>query len=248
MVARELGLGSLDDFVKRTNEGVDATVVAFKRALKEPERLAFFALHDLGYAARIFNWQRVLKVAEPALLPMLAGSICRSDRPLREKVPAAEALAAATIAGLGKSRHPQDPTVGAVLADTLEHASYARALNQRFRTTLDRDGIIGRAAIVGAGALIAAVKNKKAVVPSLLGGAALVAATQKAQDPKLRRQGVTGRGIGHGANMILVSEALTLIRATKNRRTLGTRVLEATAASLAALGQMLLIDGLMRRP
>lgn len=247
-MVRELGVGSLDKFLTRTTGGIEAFLASLKVAAEEPERAGFFIAHDVAFVARLCGWQRVLTVTEPLILPMLAGSVLRSERTGGKKVGISTALAVGTANQLAKTESPEHATAAATAAKIAQYGAYGLAVRGTFGSGLRPLGFAARAGLTSAGVVLAAWKNPKVAWVTALGGAAMSWATELADDPKIRDGNSHAEGVGHGANLMVAGEALTLIRATllKGRTGFGVRATEAAAGSLSALGQMLIVDGVAR--
>lgn len=243
----ELGTQRLDDIVDRTTEGVEAALASLTST--EPERIAFMAAHDATYFARVFGWQRVLSVAEPLVLPMLAGSALRSERTGGKKLGLGMGLAIGTGVQIAKSENPEKASGATAAAVATQYSSYALTIRGTFDASPGLVGTAVRSGMLAAGFGLALWKNRDVALATVAGGIPLVWASELANDPTIRRTGnVHARGVGHGANLVFAGEGLGLIRATllKGRRGWGARLAQATATSLTSLGQMLIVDGVSR--
>ncbi|AWB81104.1 hypothetical protein C3B44_01065 [Corynebacterium yudongzhengii] len=245
---KELGTDTLDAFVDRTHDGLEALLAALKKSTSEPERGAFLIAHDVAFAARVFGWQRLLAVAEPTALPLLSGAILRSHRPMVQKTAVTGGVIAGMISQLQRSAHPDRAGAPAILAAIAQYGAYGYAIKDAFRARVRPAGLGTRLGIVAAGVGLAAWKNPKVALASGLGGVAAAITTEFADDPRIRQGNTPAKGVGHGANLLFASEAATLLRATVSRgsRGFGARTLGAVAFSLNALGQMLVVDGIAR--
>lgn len=239
---------SLDEFLDRTSGGIEAFVASLQVATREPERIGFFVAHDVAFAARLFGWRKALTVAEPLILPMLTGTVLRSERADAKKFGLSAALAVGTANQKAKTDSPEHADAVAVAAKIAQYAAYGLAVRGTFDATVRPVGLAARAGLTSAGVVLAAIKNPKVAWASALGGATMSWATEVADDPKIRDGNTHAQGIGHGANLMVAGETLSLIRATllKGRNGFGARATEAVAMSLSSLGQMLIVDGVAR--
>lgn len=249
MQQAELGDTIVSEFLDRTYRGIESTIASIAAARTEPERLAFLALNDATTLATVFGWQKVLSVTQPMTLPMLLGTVARTSRLAQEKALLAGAITGATVAQTGKRTDPENPTAAATVAAAAQHAGYGLAVRDAYDVAPSGVGVALRGGLVAAGLGLAALRNRAILPATVAGGAALAYASDLADDPKIRRGNAHAEGLGHGANLVLAAEALTLVRATllKGRRGVGARLVEATATSLSNLGQMLIVDGVARR-
>lgn len=249
MQQSELGDTVVSQFLDRTYRGIESTIASIAAARTEPERLAFLALNDATAVATVFGWRKVLSVTQPLTLPMLLGAVARSTRSTGEKALMAGAIAGATAAQTGKRIDPENPTAVAAAGAATQHAGYGLAVRNAYDVQPSGVGVALRGGLVAAGVGLAAWRNRAILPATVAGGAALAYANELANDPKIRRGNAHAEGLGHGANLVLAGEALTLLRATllKGRRGIGARLVEATAMSLSNLGQMLIVDGVARR-
>jgi hypothetical protein len=249
MQQSELGDTLVSEFLDRTYRGIESTIESIAAARTEPERLAFLALNDATTLATVFGWRKVLSVTQPLTLPMLLGTAARSSRSTQEKALLAGALTGATAAQTGKRIDPDNPTAVATVGAAAQHAGYGLAVRDAYGVQPSGLGTAVVGGLVAAGLGLAAWRNRATLPATVAGGAALAYATGLANDPKIRRGNAHAEGLGHGANLVVAGEALTLVRATllKGRRGIGARLVEATATSLSNLGQMLIVDGVARR-
>ena len=243
----EFGTGQ---FVQETVRGVEAFLASVSVMRTEPERAVALAAMDVAGAAKLFNWRGVSRVVEPAILPLIGGAVLRSRKPLGQKLENAAALAGGALGQWGKSADPGQASPLATAGVITQYGAYAATLAGDMGAKPRFAGAAVRGALVASGAAVAAAKNRKLVAPTLLGGAAMIYATEIAGDPRIRAHG-NGHtpGISHGANLLVVSEALTLVRGTflQGKRGFGARAVEAGALVSSALGHLLVTDGLMRR-
>ncbi len=237
----------VQELIRRTRQGGDALLESVLAARNEPERIGYLAAGELSMWARIFGWQRLHGVLKPTLLPLLAGTVARSDSPTGEKVILLVGLAAGWLGGVEKTRTPDTATTAGLSGVAGQHLVYSRILHEHgARASLP--GASLRAGVWVAGIGLAAWKRRQLAPAATVAGAAVAATSALANDPALRKGSVASQGLGHGANLVLVSEGLTLLRAavlTKNN--LFGRLIEAGTAATATIGHMLLVDGLVRR-
>lgn len=243
----ELGTGS---FLQKTARGFEALVASAAKSTSEPERAVAIGAAGLATAAKAFNWRGVSRVVEPAILPLLGGAVVRSRKPLGQKMENAVALAGGAVGQWGKSANPEHAGSAATAGVIAQYVGYAATLAGETGAKPTPLGAGARGALVASGAVVASQKNRALVAPTLLGGSAMIYATEIANDPKISAHGNTHtEGIGHGANLLVASEALTLMRGTflRGKSGFGARALEAGALGLSSVGHLLLTDGLMRR-
>lgn len=244
----ELGTHRLDEIIDRTTEGVEAALASLSPT--EPERLGFLIAHDVTYFARLFGWKRALTVAEPLMLPMLAGTALRSERTGGKKLGLGLGLATGTAVQLARTDNPEKASAATAVAAATQYTSYSLAVRGTFDASMGLVGTTVRSGLVLAGVGLALWKNRDVALATALGGVPLVFASELASDSIIQKTGnVHSRGVGHGANLVFVGEALHLLRATlfKGRRGWGARLTEASAASMTALGQMLIVDGISKK-
>lgn len=215
--------------IGRTLTGARALVDSVLVASREPERAVFLAAHDLTLASRVFGWRRVLQVAEPLALPMLAGTTLRAGN-----APLTGALAGGTAAQLIRARTPEAANVTAAVAVAAQYLGYAAALDGR-----NWPGFAVRAGLVAGGLGLSAAKNRRVALATLAGGLPLAWAGASANDPRTATPGTS-----HGANLLFAAEGLNLLRAALLR---GNTLVSAAAVSLSLVGQMLLVDGITRK-
>lgn len=231
--------------LKRTKQGTQALMAGLKRS--EPERLVFLAVGETAAWSRLFNWTRAEKILSPAVTPSLALSLIRLPK-TRATGYLAAALAAGSVGQWAKSRDLRNPSALGVVGVSGHYAEYASALCHAGARPTQTMLIAGGAAV--AAGTIAAAKFSPAHVPAVLVGgtfAALNAAL--ADDPSFRDDfaPIQAKGISHGANLLLGSEAMTFVRALTTPGSWAYRGLGAAEAAAHYLGSFLLFEGLSRR-
>ena len=192
----------------------------------------FLARTQEGAAAL---WRAVTIKTRPQLLASV-----------REEPAVGAGVLAAVIGQVEKARTLTRPSVLGVAAVTASHAAYAWSLYRRGA----RNDALGwglRAAVWGAG--VAATRKEPTAAAVAVGGAAVLTTSAVAGDPALRTD--AGKGISHGANLLVAAEGLTALRAAlaqhyRGKRKQGARLLCAAEAGALAVGHLLLIDGLCR--
>lgn len=185
-----------------------------------------------------------------------ASALCRavsdiSARPqlnasVSEEPAVVAGVVAAAIAQVEKARTLTRPSALGVAAVMANHAAYAWSLYRRGA----RNDALGwglRAAAWGAG--VAATRTRPTAAAVAVGGAAVLTTSVLAGDPALRTE--AGKGISHGANLLVVAEGLTALRAAlvqqnRGKRKQGARLVGAAEAGALVVGHLLLIDGLCR--
>ena len=173
-------------------------------------------------------------VSDISAQPQLIASV-------REDPAVGAGILAGVIAQVEKARTLTRPSALGVAALTANHAAYAWSLYRRGA----RNDALGwglRAAVWGAG--VAATRSQPTAAAVAVGGAAVLATSALAGDPALRTD--AGKGIGHGANLLVAAEALTALRAALKQRKHKARLVRAAEAGALVIGHLLLIDGLHR--
>ena len=192
----------------------------------------FLARTQEGAAAL---WRAVTIKTRPQLLASV-----------REEPAVGAGVLAAAIGQVEKARTLTRPSVLGVAAVTANHAAYAWSLYRRGA----RNDALGwglRAAVWGAG--VAATRKEPTAAAVAVGGAAVLTTSAVAGDPALRTD--AGKGISHGANLLVAAEGLTALRAAlaqhyRGKRKQGARLVGAAEAGTLAVGHLLLLDGLRR--
>lgn len=173
-------------------------------------------------------------VSDISAQPQLLASVCEE--------PAVDtAVLAGVLAQVEKTRRLTRPSVLGVAAVAASHAAYAWSLYRRGA----RNDALGwglRAAAWGAG--VASTRSQPTSAAVAVGGAAVLATSALAGDPALRTD--AGKGMSHGANLLVAAEGLTALRAALQQRKRKVRLVRAAEAGTLILGHLLLIDGLSR--
>ena len=165
---------------------------------------------------------------------------------VREEPAVVAGVVTAAIGQVEKARRLTRPSALGVAAVTANHAAYAGSLYRRGA----RNDALGwglRAATWGAG--VAATRTQPTAAAVVVGGAAVLTTSALAGDPALRTD--AGKGISHGANLLVVAEGLTALRAAlvqqnRGKQKQGARLVGAAEAGALVVGHLLLIDGLCR--
>ena len=165
---------------------------------------------------------------------------------VREEPAVGAGVIAGAIGQVEKARTLTRPSVLGVAAVTASHAAYAWSLYRRGA----RNDALGwglRAAVWGAG--VAATRKEPTAAAVAVGGAAVLTTSAVAGDLALRID--AGKGISHGANLLVAAEGLTALRAAlaqqyRGKRKQGARLVGAAEAGALAVGHLLLLDGLRR--
>ena len=165
---------------------------------------------------------------------------------VREDPAVGAGILAGVIAQVEKARTLTRPSALGVAALTANHAAYAWSLYRRGARNDARGW--GLRAIAWAAALFATRKQPTRTAVAV-GGAAVLTTSALAGDPALRTE--AGKGISHGANLLVAAEGMTALRAAlaqhyRGKRKQGARLLCAAEAGALAVGHLLLIDGLCR--
>ena len=173
-------------------------------------------------------------VSDISAQPQLLASVCEE--------PAVDtAVLAGVLAQVEKTRRLTRSSVLGVAAVAASHAAYAWSLYRRGA----RNDALGwglRAAAWGAG--VASTRSQPTSAAVAVGGAAVLATSALAGDPALRTD--AGKGMSHGANLLVAAEGLTALRAALQQRKRKVRLVRAAEAGTLILGHLLLIDGLSR--
>ncbi|WIM73159.1 hypothetical protein QP028_06010 [Corynebacterium suedekumii] len=114
----------MTQILSHTRDGVDALVAAVSTTLTEPERTAYLTLGELTAWSRILRWRRVELLSAPTLLPLLAGTILRTNR---EPVLLA-GMAGGWVGTLAKLKGPETTPVMGMFGIAANHAAYSAAL------------------------------------------------------------------------------------------------------------------------
>ena len=121
---------------------------------------------------------------------------------VREEPAVGAGVVAGAIGQVEKARRLTRPSALGVAAVTANHAAYAWSLYRRGA----RNDALGwglRAAAWGAG--VAATRTQPTAAAVAVGGAAVLTTSALAGDPALRTD--AGKGISHGANLLVAAEA-----------------------------------------
>ena len=178
-------------------------------------------------------------VSDISAQPQLLASVCEE--------PAVDtAVLAGVLAQVEKTRRLTRPSVLGVAAVAASHAAYAWSLYRRGARN-DALGWGRRAAAWGAG--VAAARTQPTAAAVAVGGAAVLTTSALAGDPALRTD--AGKGMSHGANLLVAAEGLTALRAAlaqqyRSKRKQGARLVGAAETGALVVGHLLLIDGLCR--
>lgn len=173
-------------------------------------------------------------VSDISAQPQLIASV-------REDPAVGAGILAGVIAQVEKARTLTRPSALGVAALTANHAAYAWSLYRRGA----RNDALGwglRAAAWGAG--VAATRSQPTSAAVAVGGAAVLATSALAGDPVLRTD--AGKGMSHGANVLVAAEALTALRAALKQRKHKARLVCTAETGALVIGHLLLIDGLHR--
>ena len=173
-------------------------------------------------------------VSDISAQPQLIASV-------REAPAVGAGILAGVIAQVEKARTLTRPSALGVAALTANHAAYAWSLYRRGA----RNDALGwglRAAAWGAG--VAATRSQPTSAAVAVGGAAVLATSALAGDPVLRTD--AGKGMSHGANVLVAAEALTALRAALKQRKHKARLVCTAETGALVIGHLLLIDGLSR--
>lgn len=229
--------------ITRTCEGIDALSDSLRAALKEPERFSYLATGELVAWARLFGWDNLHRTLAPTLHPQLAGTIVRTNRD-----PVLLVSMAGGLAGSVAKVRPVDktPVVG-IIGVVANHAAYSAALIARgARPSPARVGL--RVAAWATGVGLATWKKKPLIAPAVIAGVFVSATSTLADDRVLQDGSTPAKGLGHGGNLMLAAEGLSLLRETVlTGDSFGHRLIDVAMTATSVTGHMLMVDGLVRR-
>ncbi|MDO5031881.1 hypothetical protein [Corynebacterium sp.] len=218
MNLRATVITAASDFAERTVEGARAGIRAVAPALsgRDLPTLAFLAAGETAAWARLFGWKRInIAATAVPLWPAKASPV------LRAGVLAGAAGQVAKVLG--------GPTPLGVACVGAQHAAFAWELRHACNDAL---GWGLRAAAWAAGIIAARTPAERGA--AAVAGAAVAATSALAGDPQLRAEETMGAS--HGANLLLFSEALTVVARGG--------ILESLTHTA---GTVLLVDALTRR-
>lgn len=229
--------------VNHTRDGVEALAASFDVVRREPERLAYFGAGELLAWSRVFRWEKARTAVTPFIHPLLAATILRTNRE-----PVLLAGMGGGLAGnLAKLKRPDRTPVLGMFGIAANHAAYSSALVAHgARPSPVRVSL--RAAAWATGVGLAVWKKKQLIAPAIVAGAFVSATSALADDPALQDGSTPAKGLGHAGNLLLLSEGIALLRETVlTGDSLPYRMLDAKMALTAAIGHVLMVDGLTRR-
>lgn len=237
---------AIAEFLDRTRKGTRALLSAVRAGGTEPERAGYLAAGGAAAGARLFGRDRVATALRLAAPPLLAGAVLRSGVPMRSKVTLLAGLTAGWAGELEKARTPAAPSTVGVAGVTGQHLAYGALLVDRGAQLTPLRGV-PRGALWASGIGLAVRRNRALVPAAAIAGLAVSVTSALAGDRGIRTGAVSHEGIDHGANLMFVAEGLTLLRAVAGptHRSIG-RVLDAGTSATAVLGNLLLVDGLVR--
>lgn len=222
------------DMVARTQEGTEALLGAAGPAFtgRDHFTLGALAAGETAVWSRLFKW-RTLGTATTAAVPVLLA--LRSDC-------APETRVGLIAASLGQAAKRGEPTTFGVTCVSVQYAFFAWALRGARN---DAAGWGLRAGAWAAGVALARSRGER--LATAVAGIPAAALSALAGDEKLRADQAT-QGLSHGANLLLASEALTVLNPAEQRQDAGLRgrVLDAAQSAAQTVGLVLLVDGLAR--
>lgn len=223
------------DMIDRTQEGTGALLRAVGPAFSGRDHVTLGALAAGESAAwsRLFNWRTLGTATTAAASALLA---LRPDC-------APETRVGLIAASLGQAAKRGEPTVFGVACVGAQYASFAWALRDA------RNDAAGWALRAGAWAGgIALAHSRSERLATAVAGIPAAALSALAGDEKLRADKAT-QGMSHGANLLLASEALTVLNPAEQRQDAGLRgrALDAAQSAAQTVGLVLLVDGLARK-
>lgn len=223
------------DMVARTQEGTEALLRAVGPAFtgRDHFTLGALAAGETAVWSRLFNW-RTFGTATTAAVPVLLA--LRPDC-------APETRVGLVAASLGQAAKRGEPTTFGVMCVSVQYASFAWGLRGA------RNDAVGWGLRAGAWAAgIALSRTRGERLATAVAGTPAAALSALAGDPALRAAEST-QGLSHGANLLLASEALTVLNPAEQRRDAGLRgrALDAAQSAAQTVGLVLLVDGLVRK-
>lgn len=223
------------DMLDRTQEGTEAPLRAVGPAFagRDHFTLGALAAGETAVWSRLFNW-RALGTVTTAAVPVLLA--LRPDCALETRV-------GLVAASLGQAAKRGAPTTFGVTCVSVQYAAFAWALRGA------RNDALGwglRAGAWAAGLALARTRSER--LATAVAGIPAAALSALAGDPALRAAEST-QGLSHGANLLLASEALTVLNPAEQRQDAGLRgrVLDAAQSAAQTVGLVLLVDGLARK-
>ncbi|MGP6175518.1 lysoplasmalogenase [Corynebacterium sp. A21] len=229
--------------LKRSTEGAVALSESLRRATREPERAGYLAFAELNSWSSLFRWKKLKAATKPALLPLLAGRILRSELDTSAKTIGLLGLSGGCFGDVVLLRPDRLPLGAAGFA--FNHLAYSWLLWQRgARPTVARAA--GRALpLVFAIGLTA--WRKPQLLPITAGYGSLLATVSVLGDDRalIRADAPSSLGIGHGGNLFLLSDALLISRELLFKEdSFSARILDAMVMDTYTIAQLLLVDGL----
>ena len=226
--------GFARDMIDRTQEGTEALLRAVGPAFAGRDHLTLGALAAGETAAwsGLFTW-RTLGTATTIAAPVLLA--LRPDCSPETRV-------GLIAASLGQAAKRGEPTVFGVACVGTQYASFTWALRGA------RNDALGWGLRAGAWATgIALARSRGERLASAVAGVPAAALSALAGDPALRATEAT-QSISHGANLLLASEAATVVAGTRAAQLPAVGKLLAAGQSAAqTVGLVLLVDGLARK-
>lgn len=223
------------DMVVRAQEGTEALLRAAGPAFtgRDHVTLGALAAGETAVWSRLFNW-RTLGVATTAAVPVLLA--LRPDC-------APETRVGLIAASLGQAAKRGAPTTFGVTCVSVQYAFFAWALRGARN---DAAGWGLRAGAWAAGVALSRSRGER--LATAVAGIPAAALSALAGDEKLRADKAT-QGMSHGANLLLASEALTVLNPAEQRQVAGLcgRALDAAQSAAQTVGLVLLVDGLARK-
>ena len=227
------------DMAARTEEGTAALLRAVGPAFAGRDHLTLGALAAGETAAwsGLFNWRTVGSLTTLTVPVLLA---LRPDCSPETRV-GLIASAVGQAAKRGKNGQPATPTALGVTCVTAQYGAFAGELRGA------RNDAMGWSLRAGAWALgIALARTRGERLATAVAGVPAAALSALAGDPAFRATDAT-QGISHGANLLLASEAATVLGTRSEQHPVVGRILAAGQSAAQTVGLVLLVDGLARR-
>lgn len=238
----------LPTLLTRAREGSNALAVSIRAARWEPERAGYLAMAGVDLAAVLSGSTRLERLTKPALLPLLAGTVSRAEVSKNQRVVALAGLAGGWAGDVILLCRDHRALPAGAAAFAVNQLAYCWLLhNQGARPAISRVAV--RAVPWGLGVAVAASRAPK-LLPVVAGYGGLLAATSMLAGDRelLDHSAPATQGLGHGANLFLISDALILVRTVLVTPGSPTeRLVGAGVMSTYLIAQLLLVDGLLRR-
>lgn len=225
------------DIVQRTAEGAQALRRSVEVARRNPVRAAFLSTAAVNVIAELAGAHKTARVANTALLPLLAAS---------SPITATSAMAAlaGAVGQWHKAVHAKEPTLVGVGGTIAPHVNYLAGLARHGVTSVDKTLMGVYSGVWAVGTALAACTSRAHTPAVAAGGIVVVSNAALAQNPVLR-ENTTTQGVSHGGNLLMASEGLTFVKnLLPAKAALLKKAANAAEAGLFAVGHLLTSDSL----